>query len=358
MFEKSYKSMNEQIKPDDTLIDNTIKMAVEERKPYRKKAGKLILKPSFIAAAVVMCLLASVPVMAANIPAVYEAVSSVMPEFAQRFVPIRKSCEDNGIKMEVVATYVHDNTAEIYITMQDLTGDRIDETTDLYDSYSINRAFDSICTCSFLGFDPETRTATFLINITELGDNHTIEGEKLTFSVKHFISGKRSYDDLPIDLDLNAVSDDGKTIKLSSYGIGGYRLKGGGGDYNRYFSGSGAGRVPQPGDVVCTPVSGIDISATGYVDGMLHIQTAVTDLLKNDNHGYLYLVDSDGNHIQSTYTVSFFKGKKDDRIDYTEFVFDIGPDEIEQYSLYGSFVITGNYTEGRWQVTFPLITEE
>ena len=39
--------------------------------------------------------------------------------------------------MEVEAVYVHADTAEIYLSMQDLTEERIDETVDLFDSYSI-----------------------------------------------------------------------------------------------------------------------------------------------------------------------------------------------------------------------------
>ena len=36
--------------------------------------------------------------------------------------------------MEVISINIHENEAQIYITMQDLIGDRIDETTDLNDS--------------------------------------------------------------------------------------------------------------------------------------------------------------------------------------------------------------------------------
>jgi hypothetical protein len=358
MFEQTYRSMNEQIRPDGALINDTIRIARGEAKPHRRRVNRLVLKPALIAAALMVSVLASVPVLAANVPAAYELVYLLSPKLAQHFVPIQESCEDNGIRMEVLATYIHDNTAEILVSMQDLTGDRIDETTDLYDSYSIHRAFPAAATCSFLGFDSETKVATFLINITELGDNHRIEGERLTFSVRHFISGKRNYDDIPIDLDLSSIGSDCETIQLPRFGWGEYRLRGGSGSG---FDGDLFGRaveVVQPGGVVCSPVSGIDITGAGYVDGLLHIQTAVTDLLKNDNHGELYLMDRDGNYIKSTYTVSFFKGKNDERTDYTEYVFGIGPDGIAEYSLRGSFVIAGNYTEGRWRVTFPLVAGE
>lgn len=63
------------------------------------------------------------------------------------------SDEDNGIKIEVVSVYLHDNIAEVYITMQDLTEQhRVDATMDLFDSYSINRPFDSTAHCKFVGW--------------------------------------------------------------------------------------------------------------------------------------------------------------------------------------------------------------
>lgn len=46
--------------------------------------------------------------------------------------------------------------------MQDLTGDRIDETMDLFDSYQINRPFDSSGACRLAGYDAQQKAAAFL----------------------------------------------------------------------------------------------------------------------------------------------------------------------------------------------------
>ena len=67
----------------------------------------------------------------------YEALYTFFPGAAEFFSPVNESCVDNGIEMCVKAIYVHDDSADIYISMKDLTGDRIDETTDLFDSYEI-----------------------------------------------------------------------------------------------------------------------------------------------------------------------------------------------------------------------------
>ena len=79
---------------------------------------------------------------------------------------MNRSDEDNGIRLTVDSVYLHSDTVEVYVALQDLTGDRLDETTDLFDSYRINRGFDCSATCSRVGYDAQTRTARFLISIT------------------------------------------------------------------------------------------------------------------------------------------------------------------------------------------------
>lgn len=126
--------------------------------------------------------------------------------------------------MEVVSAYIHGNVAEIYITMQDLTGDRIDDTIDLYDSYSINSPFDSSASCERVGYDEKTKTATFLISITECG-NQKIAGDKITFSVKEFLSHKKNYSDIKIPLDLSLVTTAKDKQKVYTAGGGGKDYK-------------------------------------------------------------------------------------------------------------------------------------
>ena len=111
---------------------------------------------------------------------------------------------DNGIRLTVDSVYLHSDTVEIYVSLQDLTGDRLDETTDLFDSYRINRAFDCSATCSLAGYDAQTRTARFLISITSF-DGQDIEGDKLTFSLNRLLTGKTESEGAVTGLDLAAA---------------------------------------------------------------------------------------------------------------------------------------------------------
>lgn len=346
MLEKTYKSMNSRITPAPSLITATAELAQNSRINRRLKTRPFYRRPLAVAAMLALCFVLATPVLAANVPAIYELMYLVSPQVAQFFVPVQESCEDNGIRMEVVSAYIHGNTAEIYVTLQDLTGDRVDETTDLFDSYSIRRAFDSAATCQLVGYDEETKTASFLLLISEWG-GHNITGNKLTFSVREFISRKTSLEDVEVSINLAEVDEAAATQTISVVGRGGIGLSQSTADLNDL--------ALVPGASIYAPVSGLDVTAIGYIDGMLHIQLATSDKLTLDNHGYFYLVDKTGNSIPYDYSVSFVEGMDSgSRVDYQEFVFDIPQNEIGNYTLFGFFYTSGLNTKGRWQVTFPL----
>lgn len=204
MNREIFDSINGKLKPDRELLMQTsqkIKNTVPSAKRIRAH------RPVLVAAAILLCLSVTVSAAANFSPSVYSLMHDVSPEIAQFFSPVRKSCEDNGIKMEVVSAYIHGNTAEIYISMQDLTGDRIDESTDLFDSYDIDRWFDSFAHCERIGYDADTKTVTFLITITqrENGKDIDIGGRKIRFSVKSFLSKKNEQNGVPINFDLAKV---------------------------------------------------------------------------------------------------------------------------------------------------------
>jgi hypothetical protein len=315
------------------------------------KTAPLCRRAAASLAAACLCVSMGIPALAANVPAIYNLMYTASPATAQFFMPVQKSCEDNGIRMEVVSTYIHDDTAEIYVTLQDLTGGRVDETTDLFDSYDINRPFDSAGFCQRVGYDAATKTAKFLIEITEWG-NREIAGDKITFSVGSFISEKRAYEDMPLDIRLDNLIDNAPTKE--EYIIGG------GGNFD--FDANDTARVLDAEGVILSPVNGIDIVGIGFVDGKLHIQTSTVQDFKSDNHGYLTLMDDHSARVESDYTVSFISEVLSDetgaRLDNTEHVFPVSQNEIQSYKLYGSFYTSGKYTEGDWRVTFPLLKGE
>jgi len=335
----TYHKMNTKINPSNKLINRTIELT----KP--KKKLHIILRP--VVCIFILCLVFAVaaPVMAANVPAVYEMIYMISPAAAQYFIPINESCIDKNIRMEVESVYIHENTAEIYITMQDLTGTLLDETTDLFDSYSINRPFNSAATCRYVDYDPDTHTARFLIQITEAND-HPITGDKITFSVSELISKKTSIKDIKLPIDLSNISEAKAVKKQRHTGLSGK------GDID-FVSIENLYLVPD--DEVYEITDNMAVSAVGFIDGKLHVQLRMTGKLELDPHGSVYLMSKDGTIVECLYAQSYTDRKSNsDRVDYQEFVFEVPMGNIEDYEIYGSFYTAGINIDGDWRVTFAL----
>lgn len=348
-FKNQYKTMNEQIKPDRKLLEELLREAGEQKKK-RENPGKYfrkaLAKSAVTAAALFLCVCITMPVLAAN-PVIYQLMYLVSPELAQKFVPIQMSDEDQGIRMEVVSASIHDNEAQIYITMQDLEGNRIDATTDLFDSYHIRtNAGSSIGGCEKVGYDEETGIMTYLITII---DDKRIEEEKITFSVGEFISQKQYYEDIEIPIPLTEAEEHPDTMTVF--------LRGAGGNWKSvtdFNSHTAKVLTPGQGDERF-PVTGMELTGMGYVDGVLHIQHAAPDNLENDNHGYFLLADNQGNEIPCGYNLCFWGNTEETKtIAYVDEAFLIAPEELSEYTLKGNFWVTGIHVEGDWSVTFSL----
>lgn len=346
-FKERYRSLNAAIAPDETLICTVIKNGRKQERGQDHKRSSA-WKCAVVLASVSVCLYLAMPALAASSEPVYQMMYQVSPAMAQHFMPVMKEDVDNGIKMEVRSASIHGSTAEIYLAMQDLEGDRIDETTDLFDSYRINRPFDSTCSCVRAGYEADTGTVIFLITIRQWGDRD-IRGDKITFSASSFISHQKSYENISIPVNTAGISENSQT--QSVWCLGGSSVDE---DWFARLDGQMTALVPfEP--VQGFPVDGMELTGIGYVDGKLHIQTAVRDPLANDNHGYFWFVEPDGGKVESIYTFSFTGTTKQGvRVDYHEQVFEVPPQELKDYGLYGNFVTTGQKTDGRWSVTFPL----
>lgn len=352
MFREKYVRLNNYIKPSEELVNKVKNFSNEEIIKKDKKIKNIMLKPA-IAIMILVMVFFSMPVLASNIPSIYNLMYLVSPKIAQYFIPIQKSCKNQGIKMEVISINIHENEAQIYITMQDLIGDRIDETTDLNDSYSINRAFKcNIGHCEMIGFDNETKTATFLLSIKDIEDKK-IDGEKITFIVNNFMSHKEEWNNLKLPILFENIDNNAESMQVQLSGFSSTEEK--------YIN----LKREKRDDIVLVPKSNIDFGVTdmkitgiGYIDDKFHIQVSSHNNLKLDNHGELYLKNNLTNEKKtSNYKLSFILGQNENRIDYTEYVFDIPKEELKNYSVYGNFVSSGLYVEGNWQVTFPLETK-
>lgn len=340
-FREKYNAMQRDVRPDAPLLQRT--RAAAQKAPARPRR----LRPLIALAAVLVCLALTVPAFAmpalAADPNGYALLYSISPAAAQFFKPVNRSDEDNGIRLTVDSVYLHSDTVEIYVSLQDLTGDRLDETTDLFDSYRINRGFDCSATCSLAGYDAQTRTARFLISITSF-DGQDIEGDKLTFSLNRLLTGKTETEGAVTGLDLAAAQAEPATQQVEWRGGSGIAAEAGG-------STAETRTALVPTGTLAAPAPGVAITAVGYVDGLLHIQVLYENIHETDNHGQLWL-ENGAEKLECLGSLSFFDENESDS--FEEYVFDVSPVQLADCTLYGSFVTADTLIEGGWEITFPL----
>lgn len=366
MFKDDYGRLYSQITPSKELIDSALEQAQKIEKSNIKvihKHRKLLI----VAALICLCaILAATPVFAAANDFVYTVMYQISPQMAQFFTPVQKSCESNGVEMSVLACYIHDDTAEIYISMRDVGANIVDEKLDLFDSYSINTPFDSSAHCQRVDYDESTKTATFLITISQWGEQDIV-GNKLTFTVKSLLNGKNAYENYVVPIDLSKAEKSPKTqkqyVQLENLSDIAMEVLA---EQETYMDATDFGKM--------------SFSAIGYVDGCLHIQMKYEDYLQNDNHCWIYLHDKrepypnntnddlpDGYTSHSNYEpndlfIQYSVIWNDGNTEYietiiepdTNYSFEEFANEISNYEIYGDFYTTNDAYNGNWKITFPI----
>ncbi|MDY3619186.1 DUF4179 domain-containing protein [Agathobaculum sp.] len=339
MFETRYRKLNEQIAPGDALLEDTLAQMAQHRRPKRR-----LHRTVAICAAAALLIGCGTPALAANVPGIYEVLYTLSPATAQFFMPVNKSCEDNGVKMEVVSAFVKDDTAGVYLTMQDIAGDRFDGTLDLFDSYSLHYPVRSGQSggCTAIEYDTETRTATFLIEISNM-DGERFQSGKYTFSVRQLLTGRQDMDGILVAAGLPDVPLDPPTEEHSP--SGGSYLSEPGFDMSSNYP----FLVPQ-GTLWESEDGVFSLVAAGYRDGQLHLQYRTHKVY--DNHAWFQLFAPDGEEIEPAYTISHLDHEAG--LSYDEFVYDMAYEDLAGCMATGDLATSDTLIEGNWRVTFRL----
>lgn len=349
-MKRKYQHMMQQIKPNEQLVHDVMAQA-QEHPVRRVSCTRRMLRPAAAVAAVCVCLNFTLSALAANSDRAYAMMYAVSPALAQHFVPINKTSDDNGIRLEVESAYISGDTAQAYVTLRDMDKKgRIDETTDLMDSYHIITAQDTASGCELVAYDPQTQTARFYINITSMNGKDLVK-DKVTFMLSQFLSGKQEKKNYTIPHALDAALKQPQTTKKEINGGGG-----GSDDAASLFTGEHTVLKPDENNSLLQEIPGIDFTGVGYIDGKLHVQMAMRDFRNTDNDARVWLTDASGKQVDEDYSQCFVSD--DDTDNYYEFVFDVPQEQISQYQLCGDFR-TANHgaMQGNWRVTFPIDQE-
>lgn len=329
--------------PEYDIFENVKKEIDTSRTSFNVK------KSLSTALAACLCILISISVAAAIIPSFNNLLYFVSPEIALVLQQVSHTSEDKGIRMEVVAAMNDHEMAVIYVTMQDLIENRIDETLDLYNfSLTGGQMFNS----QIVNFDKETGIATLLIQIN---GGEALDGKVLSFKIDSFLSQKQIFEALETGINLLEIrkEENPQTMPLNMNNI-----SGGGGDFYEDFKAKGTIEILKTDkkNITIPNIDFMHISNIGYIDNYLHIQTKWTrDGV--DDHGYVYFVDALGQQIEVKGTNLYFgidqKGNATYGGEYVEYIYDLNEINIEEVNLL-AYLVSGNYTTGKWKTTFKI----
>lgn len=299
-----------------------------------------------IAACVCLCFCTAIPVLAMNDnDFAYGMLYRLFPQTAQKLKPVHESCVDKGIELGVEYAGIRDGHAEILLTLQDLEGDRIDGSADLFDSYSIHTPYDITGGCYSLGYDYDggSGKAAFSVDITSEG-RQLVSGDKFTFSMNRILTHKTETE-MELDMiDLGNVSETNNVYRPE--------LCGGSGADLDLDSPEWPDMLRPDEDHAIEIVPGAYYTGSGIVDGKLHIQIRYIDTLNTDNHGLISVIGPDGKRIDCALSMMAWAESEGDL--YYEYVFDVPQATLNDYYAYGEFTTSEGAIEGNWEVTVPL----
>ena len=294
-FSETYARVNAPIAPSPRLIETTLEKTRRSPFPLQRLLG--------IAAAAAVLL--ATPALAAQTETGYQLLYALSPASAQFFQPVQRSCTD---------------------------------------SYRFHLPFDQMGHCERAGFDPETHTVFFLVTTQTMNGSKIPIGGKMTFSLDCFLSGKQALEGAAVPLNLADYAQEGETT-------GDFFRTGGSGNLEL----AEALSVLRPGAILAEPAPGLTVTAAGYADSLFHVQLCQGDARERDNHGWLWLENDAGERLAPSASAYFTnQAEGDTRLDYQEFVFDISPEDLGNYALYGDFYTASARIDGNWRITFPL----
>ncbi|MDT0150192.1 DUF4179 domain-containing protein [Priestia aryabhattai] len=326
------------------------KLGVEKAKSEqpRRTFKKAIVFP----AAAALFLIGSAGVGAATFPSFNHLLSLVSPDIALFLQPIETTSEDKGIKMKVVGAMNDDEMAVIYVTMQDLTGNRLDKTLDLYDyTLTDGHMFNS----QIVNYDKDTNTATLRI---QANGGTNFNNKKIKLRISSFLSQKYKHEGIKIDTDLSELKNKNvDTISLSTDST-----SGGGGEITDQLDSGESIEILKPNETILSlpKIKFMHVSSIGFVNGQLHVQTKWSDE-DIDSHGDFYLVDPSGKKINAASKVYYGVDKSGKTVygnNYVEYIFNANNEDFSKLKLMGDLVSNGNFIKGNWSTTFKLHSVE
>lgn len=347
MFKDTYKKAYDKINPEADYLEK-INASIEEKR-YGKRSGRGFQIAVAALSLLLLSSAAATPVLAKEIPFLYNMIQKYAPSLADSIVTEELSSSSKGIKMQVEAVDVKDNTAEVLLSFTDEEGyNYIQGKVDMYDSYGLYSytAESNIGGCYFLEYNQEQDKAYFKV---DLSSDNAFSKDKVTFEVGELLTNcsaeKR-------DIDLNNLISNPKIKEVEANGWAGDENWD---EVKDFLKNDGeVVRVLDCGEVTDSLIHELTITGVAYTDGILRLQTCGGNLDDADRNLQPFLVKPDGTEVHENYSVMWQEKINGETILFDEFWFVVDEEELADSSMYGIFHISDGKIQGSWEVTFAI----
>ena len=338
MFQDEYKKAYNQIEISQIKVGELQKRLDGNRKV--KENYYRIMKPIAVSVAS-LCLffILALPILAEQIPAVYQVIQKFAPDMVEYILPEEFTCTNSDITLQVEAVNVEGNAAEIILSFKDAKGSKknqIDGRVDLYDSYRMINYGENmqIGGCSFLEYDALEDKAYFKVDLTS---DIAFQEDKVKIVVNQLLT-RYENEEHEIHLEEMIENPEEKTVQCS--GISGM-----------------TGRIACVMDLAEQNAYIADelyVTGVSYDEGVLRVQQCRGNFQNADRHIRLYLKDQEGNERIPDASVSWQEEWGGEKVLFEETWFMISEQELKMCELYGVFYISDNSVNGAWEVVVNL----
>lgn len=352
---------------DELIIKNALNAVntpkydiTSEIEKNRTKKSPSLKRHLVTAAASFLLMTFTVAAAAATISGFKYLLTIIGEENARVITPVELSDEDQGIKMEVVAAGRFDNMLKVYVTLQDMTGERLENIDVGLIRYSRLTGIERTGGISSRGwklvdYDEKNNKATMLF---ELAGGSKLEGEEMTLEINKILYNTREVWDYKVEKDLleaerNPAVYFAAVKELMSAGSSfGFEMGGlfGGLDEIPILKGDQEESIEFP------QTNTFKISAVGIIDGMLHVQVWKDKNTDESSYIGFSLRDAAGEYkdVDSYFSFDIEDGSitgETDNPEYREYVFDIDENKLGEYEL-RAFISESDVINGSWEVKF------
>lgn len=257
-----------------------------------------------------------------------------------------------GIEIKPLAVVNDEDMMIIYLTIQDLYGDKINEALSVQE-YFVEGGI--INNCQLIDYDKESKTA--IVQLTTQGGEN-LNNTSIEVEIKSLLTGRKELEQVPIDIHLSEIIEisDSQAVWMRRADTAG---GGGAGDMWNILEEVGYIKVLKPNQmqIDIPEIEGVTISNIKFINKKLHIQTK-WETNDKDRHGYFYLVDKKGEKIEIKENNFNFGVDENDKIqfgsEYIEYILEISKEQVKDTKLMGYFAEDGEVIEGKWNIEIDL----